>query len=129
MKHRLAVALVALAFLVLFLALLRDAPPVAAVPERLRHPELELTEPGDEALESLRRQIEQAARKVSPKSPQDAGPRPDTGMRWFDAGAEWHNDPIVKRAAVGESIPSDGSWDPLRPDASHASESERDLEK
>jgi len=128
-KHRLAVALVALAFLFLFLALLRDAPPAATVPEQLRHPELELTEPDDEALESLRRQIELAARKASPKPPGDAGPAPDTGMRWFDAGADWHNDPIVKRAAVGESIPSDGSWDPLRPDASRASEDERDLEK
>jgi hypothetical protein len=49
----------------------------------------------------------------------DAGRRPDSGARWFDAGdpAAWKNDPILRRAAVGDSIPGDGSWDPLNPDA------------
>lgn len=126
MRHRLAVALVALAFLFLFLALMREAPESVTVPQQLRQPELELTEPSDETIDALRRQIEAAARRPAPAQVGDGGPRRDAGMRWFDAGAEWHNDPIVKRAAVGESIPSDGSWDPLRPDASLASEGERE---
>ena len=127
MKHRLVVALVVTAFVLLFFALLREAPPSAAVPQALRQPQLELAEPTDETLDRLRRQIEAAARSSQVSTGRDGGPRqPDAGMRWFDAGAEWHNDPIVKRAAVGESIPSDGSWDPLRPDASLASEGERE---
>ena len=126
MRHRLVVVLVALAFVLLFLALLREAPPVHTVPQELRQPDLELTEPSDETLETLRRQIEAAARASKPAKSNDAGFLSDAGMRWFDAGADWHNDPIVKRAAVGESIPSDGSWDPLRPDASLASEGERE---
>lgn|GEM_PF-7090604 len=116
------VALVALAFVFLFLALLREAPPAATVPAELRQPEMELTEPSDEVLDALREQIEAAARRSMTTKEAQVEPQTDAGMRWFDAGAEWHNDPIVKRAAVGESIPSDGSWDPLRPDASPAGE-------
>ena len=71
-------------------------------------------------LDALREQIEAAARRSMTTKEAQIEPQTNAGMHWFDAGAEWHNDPIVKRAAVGESIPSDGSWDPLRPDASPA---------
>lgn len=121
--------MVLIAFVLLFLAVFRAAPPAHEVPAHLRAPAEQLAEPDDEAIEDLRRQIEAAVRNKQKQAKPDAGSRPDSGMRWFDGGSDWLNDPILKRAAVGESIPSDGSWDPLNPDASHASERERDTEK
>jgi hypothetical protein len=118
MQARLTLVMVVIAVALLWASLMARAPEPEVLPETLRIEGFETRDPSEDEMAKLRRTIEVLARQAAVRK-SDAGLRPDSGARWFDAGdpAAWKKDPILRRAAVGESIPGDGSWDPLAPDA------------
>ena len=116
MSWRLALAAVVLAVVGLWLAIMRSGPEYRQIPEDFRVSDFEAKEPSTDELEALRASIEKAARKrqkdqKKPKVALDAGSSPAPK---YDAGMyeSWVDNELLRRAETGESIPSDGSFDP-----------------
>jgi len=116
MRGRIAAALALIAAVAIWALLLLRAPEHAKVPADLRVDELTSTEPTEDQLESLRKSIEEAAkkRKTTLKIPvMDGGPEPSDSVDLETAVYQrWVDRELLRRAETGESIPSDGSFDP-----------------
>jgi len=115
-RWRLALAAVVLAVVGLWLAIMRSGPEYRQIPTDFRVSDFEAKEPSVDELEALRASIERAARKrqkdkKKPKVALDAGSEPTPK---YDAGMyeSWVDNELLRRAETGESIPSDGSFDP-----------------
>jgi len=115
-KWRLALAAMLVAVVALWLAILKKSPEFRPIPSQLRAEDFEANEPAPDELEALKKSIEEAAKKrVSAKHDRvltsDAGP---ADRRPYDAGKyeSWVDQELLRRAETGESIPSDGSFDP-----------------
>ena len=116
MRWRLALAAVVLSVVGLWLAIMRSGPEYRQIPTDFRVSDFEAKEPSVDELEALRASIERAARKrqkdkKKPKVALDAGSEPTPK---YDAGMyeSWVDNELLRRAETGESIPSDGSFDP-----------------
>ncbi len=116
MSWRLALAAVVLAVVGLWLAIMRSGPEYRQIPADFRVSDFEAREPSTDELEALKASIEKAARKrqkekKKPKVALDAGREPSPK---YDAGMyeSWVDNELLRRAETGESIPSDGSFDP-----------------
>ena len=116
MKWRLALAVVTVAVVGLWLAIYRAGPEYRQIPSEFRADEFEVTEPSSDELEALRASIERAARKRQ-EAQKKKPPQMDAGVvksAAYDAGKyeSWVDNELLRRAETGESIPSDGSFDP-----------------
>ena len=116
MKWRLALAAMLVAVVALWLAILKKSPEFRQIPSQLRVEDFKANEPAPDELEALKRSIEEAAKKRvraknKPVTALDAGP---VAQRPYDAGKyeSWVDQELLRRAETGESIPSDGSFDP-----------------
>ena len=116
MNWRLGLAAVVLAVVGLWLAILWSGPEYRQIPSGFRVGDFEAQEPTTDELEALRASIEKAAqqRKIKEKinkKQQDAGV---SAAPAYDAGKyeSWVDNELLRRAETGESIPSDGSFDP-----------------
>ena len=116
MKWRLTLAAVFVVVVALWWVILQKSPEYRQIPAQFRVEEFEAKEPTSSELEALKKSIESAARKrVQTQKAKavvsDAGPVvPPT----YDAGKyeSWVDQELLRRAETGESIPSDGSFDP-----------------
>jgi hypothetical protein len=117
---RLFIVIALAAVLALWAAILLRSPPYPTLPKDVRAADFEIREPSLDQLEVLRRSIEAAAKKRGaaaavqrPKAVEDAGP--SAAAARYDAGAyeSWVDQELLRRAETGESIPTDGSFDPL----------------
>ncbi len=116
MKWRLALFLLFVAVVLVWVAIVVTAPQTRPIPAQLRVEDFEAKEPTVDELEALKRSIEAAAKKSPPIKPAkvplfDAGTAP---RQPYDAGKyeSWVDQELLRRAETGESIPSDGSFDP-----------------
>ncbi len=105
-----------LAVVGLWLAILWSGPEYRQIPSDFRVGEFQAQEPTNDELEALRASIEKAARqrstaKIIENKQIDAG---SVGSSQYDAGKyeSWVDNELLRRAETGESIPSDGSFDP-----------------
>jgi hypothetical protein len=116
-KWRLTLAAVLVAVVALWWVILQKSPEYRQIPAQFRVEDFEAKEPTPNELEALKNSIESAARKrVQIQKPKvvlsDAGQVvPPTS---YDAGKyeSWVDQELLRRAETGESIPSDGSFDP-----------------
>jgi hypothetical protein len=113
---RLALAAVVLAVVGLWLTIMRSGPEHRQIPADFRVSDFEAKEPSVDELEALRASIEKAARKRS-KDKKNQVLATDAGSEKtpkYDAGIyeSWVDNELLRRAETGESIPSDGSFDP-----------------
>ena len=116
MQWRLALAAVVVAVLALWWVIVQNAPEYQKIPGQFRVQDFQTSEPSDDQLEALRRSIEAEAKKRMVRTPL-VSPKSDAGSRSapvFDAGLyeTWVGNELLRRAETGESIPSDGSFDP-----------------
>ena len=116
MNWRIGLAAVVFAVVGLWLAIMRSGPEYRQIPSEFRVGEFEPKEPTTHELEALKASIEQAARQrqkieKSAKNQSDAGVLKTPS---YDAGKyeSWVDNELLRRAETGESIPSDGSFDP-----------------
>ena len=116
MNWRYGLAAVVLAVVGLWLAILWSGPDYRQIPSEFRVGEFQAQEPTNDELEALRASIEKAAQKrqnneKTEKNKQDAGFATAPN---YDAGKyeSWVDNELLRRAETGESIPSDGSFDP-----------------
>ena len=116
MNWRGGLAAVGLAMAALWWTILQTGDEYRHLPQQFRSEDFEPKEPTESDLEKLRKSIEKAARLRAEKPPiaavkSDAGTVPEKA---FDAGLyeTWVDQELLRRAATGESIPSDGSFDP-----------------
>ena len=116
MSWRIGLAAVVFAVVGLWLAILWSGPEYRQIPSEFRVGEFEPKEPTTNELEALKASIEQAARQrqkleKSAKNQSDAGVLKAPS---YDAGKyeSWVDNELLRRAETGESIPSDGSFDP-----------------
>ena len=96
-----------LAVVGLWLAILWSGPEYRQIPSDFRVGEFQAQEPTNDELEALRASIEKAARqrstaKIIENKQIDAG----------SVGSSQYDNELLRRAETGESIPSDGSFDP-----------------
>ena len=116
MSWRIGLAAVVLAVVGLWLAILWSGPEYRQIPSSFRVSDFEAQEPTNDELEALRASIEKAAQQRQKKeetkrNQQDAGVSIAPN---YDAGKyeSWVDNELLRRAETGESIPSDGSFDP-----------------
>ena len=116
MNWRYGLAAVVLAVVGLWLAILWTGPDYRQIPAEFRVGEFQAQEPTNDELEALRASIEKAAqqrqiREKTKKIQEDAGV---SVVSNYDAGKyeSWVDNELLRRAETGESIPSDGSFDP-----------------
>ncbi len=132
MKWRLALFLFLVAIVLLWVAIVVTAPQTRPIPAQLRVEDFEAKEPTTDELEALKRSIEAAARKSPPPKAVKL-PLADGGTVApppYDAGKyeSWVDQELLRRAETGESIPSDGSFDPSEAlDRLKAGESREDV--
>ena len=105
-----------LAVVGLWLAILWSGPEYRQIPSDFRVGEFQAQEPTNDELEALKASIEKAARqRLKAKKIEDkqadagglAAPEHDAGKY-----ESWVDNELLRRAETGESIPSDGSFDP-----------------
>ena len=116
MNWRIGLAAVVLAVVGLWLAILWSGPEYRQIPSGFRVGDFEAQEPTNDELEALRASIEKAAQQRQNKEKIKQN-RHDAGVSVapnYDAGKyeSWVDNELLRRAETGESIPSDGSFDP-----------------
>ena len=107
-----------LAVVGLWLAILWSGPEYRQIPSDFRIGEFQAQEPTNDELEALKASIEKAARQRS-KINKNTNKQTDAGSYGssrYDAGKyeSWVDNELLRRAETGESIPSDGSFDPAQ---------------
>ena len=116
MNWRIGLAAVVFAVVGLWLAIMWSGPEYRQIPSEFRVGEFEPKEPTNDELEALRVSIEKAAKQRQNKEKTKKN-KQDTGVAAvsnYDAGKyeSWVDNELLRRAETGESIPSDGSFDP-----------------
>ena len=116
MSWRIGLAAVVLAVVGLWLAILWSGPEYRQIPSGFRVSDFEAQEPTNDELEALRASIEKAAQERRKKYKTEKNQK-DAGVSIapnYDAGKyeSWVDNELLRRAETGESIPSDGSFDP-----------------